>query len=1143
MGRCSKSAALDPRPLVIFLIAVSSSNIANAQKSEPLILEHADQLVGASEGDIINLIGNVHFRHDKAHLYSNRATWYRKAGLIQFVDSVLVKEDVRQITARSMTYFRRDRRVTATENVRLVDPEQNAILTAGKVDYFRSLRQFDAYGKPKLVFNPQDDTARTLIDAERMSYFANEKRGTAIDSVVITRNDLIATSGQADFFRDPEQVILTKSPIIVQRENRLNGDSISIFTENKRLRRLLVRGNARAFYRVLPDSALEEYTTAEITGREIEAFFSEDRIEVMVTRSNATSTYDPAVTDTLISGRNLASGDSITLFFQNEIIDRVLISGGAQGEYIEPKFAGDGRPYADTTRYSAESIDYHFDSAEIQLYNNGVLRYHDMELDAGDIRYNTETKILVATGLEGGSVKSEIQEPVLKEGRDELFGRKMSYNLETRKGQVRMARTEYEGGFYTGEAIRQTSRDVLFVSEGDYTSCDKPDNPHYVLHSNRMKMMGKDKVVARPVILFIGRLPVFAVPYYVYPVKKGRTSGFLAFKIGNFERGERFISDLGYYWAASEYWDITTSLDFYENERTVINGEFRYRLRNNLRGNVGASYSRRSTWNRTQYTQRISNRWSLNFSHSQTLSPTMRLSGNGKFLSDKDYTQDVEFDPAERLNREITANLSLEEKWHDIPITIAARQTWNLDTDRLSQTLPSISFSRSSIPLIPDKSTAKKKERIRPGEEPELSAPKFYSSIKYSFGGTARNIRNRILTRDSIYVRKDYQTTNIDARIEAPQRIFGIYTVNPVFNLTHLGARIERNSSTTISIPFAINDDVIASEPFDTSHQFSITEDTLGLVPFKYVTQVSYSLGVNTGTNIYGTFYPNVFGVTGIRHTLTPSLNYTFSPETRKNEEYFRYVGMGGRVARRKQIIYGLTNVFSAKYAAGESERKLDLFNVGFNGSYNFAADSLRFSPLSSSIRTSAIPNFNFDLRTSHSFYEYRTNVRRPLSRLRLENISISSTINFRYQPGGKKEPGQEELNPDLAKPQIFAPKVGGAGEFGEVGLSGSIGYSYSESRQLVKSITQRITLNLSLQPTKNWIINYFCHYNPKTERIESQSVNIGRDMHCWKGEFSWVPSGLRSGYYVKISIKSIPDIKVEKAEGITPGASAGDIF
>ena len=81
-----------------------------------------------------------------------------------------------------------------------------------------------------------------------------------------------------------------------------------------------------------------------------------------------------------------------------------------------------------------------------------------------------------------------------------------------------------------------------------------------------MKMIGKDKVVARPVILYIGDLPVFAVPYYVFPVRKGRHSGFLTFEIGNFERGERFIRNLGYYWAASEYWDLETSLDFYENE-------------------------------------------------------------------------------------------------------------------------------------------------------------------------------------------------------------------------------------------------------------------------------------------------------------------------------------------------------------------------------------------------------------------------------------------------------------------------------------------------------------------------------------------------------------------------------------------------
>ena len=1091
--------------LLISCISTASYNQSVAQESsEPVVLEHADQLISAGgSGDIVNLVGNVHFSHEKADLYSNRATWYRKSGLIQFLDSVLVKDESRRITARTMTYYRRDRRVTALDDVILIDSGQDVILKCDKADYFRGPKQFDAYGKPQLVFNPEDDTARLEINALKMSYFSGEKRGIAIDSVSIIRHDLTATGGQADFFREPEQVILTRAPVILQEGNRLSGDSISIFMENKKIQRLLVRGNASAFYRTMPDTLVQEYTTAELNGREIEAFFADDRIELMITRYNASSLYNPAVTDTLVSGTNIASGDSITLHFENSIIKQVLISGGAQGEYIEQKLSEKGEVYGDTTRYSGDLIDYKFADAEISLYENGTLKYRDMILNAGDIKYNTDTRILVARGLGSDTSDEEIQNPVLKQGSEELVGERMSYNLETRKGQVRMARTKFEGGYYTGESIRQASKDVLFVAEGNYTSCDKPENPHYLFHSDKMKMIGKDKVVARPVVLYIGRLPVFAVPYYVFPIRKGRHSGFLTFEIGNFERGERFIRNVGYYWAASEYWDLTTSLDFYENSRTIINGALQYQIRYRLSGNVGVNFSRNARWD--QYVQRINNRWRMTFSHNQNIAPATTLSGSGTFVSDKSFVPDNIFDPSERLERTISSNLSFNTKWGNSPFTVTARQDWNLDTDTRREVLPQISFSRSSIPLFPERSRNDKKERSRPGEEIAAPVIRFYNSVRYSFSTTALNARNRNKVNDSTFVRKDYQTLNTGGRLEAPQKLFGVYTVNPVVTFTHLGARLEANE----------------------------VLDSMGLATEKFVTQTRYSLGVNSSTNLYGTISPGILGVTGIRHTMTPSLNYSFTPEIKKNERYFSYVGLGGGSGRSKSLGYGLANVFQLKYLAGEAEKKLDIFTLGFSGNYNFAADSVRFSPLSTSLRTSAIPNISLDYTASHSFYELNSNTRRPLQRLRLERQSITSSVSFSLKPSGEgKREETGESGSDARLRQAMIPKVGGAGQFTDVGLNGSMSFSYTETRGLIKNITQRVNFNLDAQPTKNWKVQYFCHYDPKAKRIESQSVNIGRDLHCWQAEFSWIPSGNIAGYYVKISIKELPDIKVEKSEG-----------
>ena len=66
--------------------------------------------------------------------------------------------------------------------------------------------------------------------------------------------------------------------------------------------------------------------------------------------------------------------------------------------------------------------------------------------------------------------------------------------------------------------------DVLFVEDGKFTTCDL-DHPHYYFGSPTMKITVKDKIVARPIFLYIADVPVFALPFGIFPSERGRRSG------------------------------------------------------------------------------------------------------------------------------------------------------------------------------------------------------------------------------------------------------------------------------------------------------------------------------------------------------------------------------------------------------------------------------------------------------------------------------------------------------------------------------------------------------------------------------------------------------------------------------------------
>lgn len=100
---------------------------------------------------------------------------------------------------------------------------------------------------------------------------------------------------------------------------------------------------------------------------------------------------------------------------------------------------------------------------------------------------------------------------------------KLRYNFSTRKGVISTGSTELEGGYYLGEKIKKVDEDIFFIKNGRYTTCDKAE-PDYYFGSPKLKIIQGDKVIAEPVYLFIDDVPIFALPFGIFPNHLRRSS-------------------------------------------------------------------------------------------------------------------------------------------------------------------------------------------------------------------------------------------------------------------------------------------------------------------------------------------------------------------------------------------------------------------------------------------------------------------------------------------------------------------------------------------------------------------------------------------------------------------------------------------
>lgn len=752
----------------------------------------------------------------------------------------------------------------------------------------------------------------------------------------------------------------------------------------------------------------------------------------------------------------------------------------------------------DTIEYHAVDLVYDVESSTFNLNTDARLSFRTATLDADTILFNQETSVLVASG-----------DPIIKaEKTSSLASMRMKYNLNSKVGELYYATTFQDNNQVNGMEVRRLQDMRMLIARGDFSTCDDTTHQHYYFYGRRMVIKPKETITVRPVVLNIADVPVAVLPMVVAPLKSGRKSGLLTPKFGGDQVQGYYMSNLGFYYAANDYWDATFKGDIIEGEearfeRTTLTGEVRYKIRYKLDGSLSyTSYLEEFDMGNSGY--------DINFTHNQNLTPDGKhtLSGSGSFVSSQHVRKDNGLDAETILNQQANAQMTYAGRFgSNKNLTVKASQQYNLVTGNLERQLPDIQY-RMSGPLF----------EFEPDED-EVAAtePSFLEKFNYSFTNRfnyySKTAPDTLLDTDTTahYVgytgtyTLDYKTTVLDVINLTPKAEFkGFWTgrtwVNPDDSLKYRRSRLS----------FDPADHEFGEAAFN--HDYSLTADT----------------------KLYGIWVPEIGRFTGIRHVLSPSISYTYAPEidTVKTFAPHPLLGQTPYQTEQQTIGFGLSNDFDIKYllsggSSGKSslqdtskaaEDKYDtrrLMTTSHSTSYNFAADSLNWSDINSSFGFQIFKDYMFTVRTVHSVYhkfeEDPNKVRIPqLTRWSYE-LSKSFNWNGDLNAGLPSQMGKYEMNK----------------------WSAGVTYRYTFSstrvaRDLFKDeINHATSINASFQPTNDWIMTYSTTYNYNEGRFVSHTFTFDRSLHCWKLDFTWTPTGPAEGWSLSIYVRDLPDIKI----------------
>jgi len=167
----------------------------------------------------------------------------------------------------------------------------------------------------------------------------------------------------------------------------------------------------------------------------------------------------------------------------------------------------------ETITCRADKIEYFQNGKEVIANGNVIITYKDIKLTCNELSADMEIKDICAHG-----------NVVLTEGNNKLTGENLIYNLDSKKGSLDNAFLFSPIWYGKGDKIKKISKNEFEIDKGYITTCD-PDKPHcanYRISSQKIDIILEDRVRAKNVIFWIGKVPFFYFPFYSYSLKNNR---------------------------------------------------------------------------------------------------------------------------------------------------------------------------------------------------------------------------------------------------------------------------------------------------------------------------------------------------------------------------------------------------------------------------------------------------------------------------------------------------------------------------------------------------------------------------------------------------------------------------------------------
>jgi LPS-assembly protein len=309
--------------------------------------------------------------------------------------------------------------------------------------------------------------------------------------------------------------------------------------------------------------------------------------------------------------------------------------------------------------------------------------YQDIEIHCDEVDYDRATGDLVARG-----------NVIVDRGPSRFTAEELRFNLLTKTG-VFLNATAHIDPMYslTGQSIEKLDETHYRLDHATFTTCATDGRPpwSFSIRSALIEEEGLGRF--KSVAMKVQGVPVFYLPYMVWPVKQERSPGLLMPRFGYSNR-RGFNIGLPLYVPIGRSYDTTIFADYYSNGLLGFGNIWRWAPVGGARGEINMY----AIWDR----EGEQTEWKVFGKHEQEDFLGFNLLAQVETLSDMDFWQDFDRTFDANTRRDLYSFAYLTQSFGPYALNLRAdyRQTFLTTTEVVLSQLPEIELRSGSTPLF-----------------------------------------------------------------------------------------------------------------------------------------------------------------------------------------------------------------------------------------------------------------------------------------------------------------------------------------------------------------------------------------------------------------------------------------------------------